>query len=203
MLLFYLFVYSFLGIFLLVFDVLFFIMFISSITSALGGAPFVPIPQSLARAALNLAQVKANDTIYDLGSGDGRVLRIAVQEFGVKKAVGYEISLWPHLLAKAKKLFLASGEQSRIELHHGNYFKTNLSQATLVYLYLYPKLMENLRMKLTKELPKEARVVSCRFPFPNREADKETVADKIKIYLYSLSSLSTLNQSDRAGQSAV
>lgn len=183
-------IYLLLGLVILSFDVIFFIMFISSITSAIGGAPFVPIPQGLARAALNLSQAKADDTIYDLGSGDGRVLRLATQEFGVKKAVGYEISLWPHLLAKIKKLLLASNQQNRIELHHGNYFKANLTQATLVYLYLYPKLMENLRLKLIKELPKEARVVSCRFPFPNCEADKEAVADKIKIYLYSFSSLS-------------
>lgn len=180
----YLLAFLLLGLFITVFDILFFIMLFSSFTSARAGAPFVPIPKAVAKEALKMANLSKNDILYDLGSGEGRVTRMAVCDFNVKKAAGFEIALWPHLTAEFKNIFLKKNVSQRIENHHDNFFKANLLEASVVYLYLFPSLLEKLKEKMVKELPQDARIICCRYKIKDWVIKEEKMVDGIHIYLY-------------------
>ena len=171
---------------LLFFDVIFLIKIISDIQSARGGAPYVPIPIEVARHALKLAQVSKDDVFYDLGCGDGKVLKMATKEFSVHKAIGYEIGWWPIIKFKVK-----SEKLNKIEIHHKNLLKADLREATVVFLYLSAKLSEKLGPKLANELSLNARIISCRYPLLNIDADindfkivKSGKVKGIKIWAY-------------------
>ena len=85
---------------------------------------------------------------YDLGCGDGRVLMSGLSNFNVLKAVGYEISPWPYF----KTLFLVKRSGiKRIKIFRKNCLKANIDQATFIYLYLFPKLVDKIAYKIAKE----------------------------------------------------
>ncbi|MBM4402539.1 MAG: hypothetical protein FJ044_04825 [Candidatus Cloacimonetes bacterium] len=160
---------AFFFLFLLFFNLIFLIKIISDIQSARGGAPYVGIPIEVAQEALKLAGVNNNDTLYDLGCGDGRVLHLAIEDFNINHAVGYEIALWPYLKGKLKtqnSKLKTTTQNLKLKIYRKDLLKSNISEATIVFLYLYPKLLEKLVPKLKSELPAGARVISCRYPLP-------------------------------------
>ena len=124
-------------------------------------APYVASPQSVVDKMLEAARVKPGDTVYDLGSGDGRVLVAAVQKFKAAKAVGIEISA--KLVSKAKDLIKTTGLTGRAEVVHGNLLDADISPADVVTIYLMTGSNEMLRPKLEKSLKPGARVVSHDF----------------------------------------
>lgn len=101
-----------------------------------------------------------NDRLYDLGCGDGRVLRAAVKRYGVQ-AVGLEVNPLAFLAARTLTLG-CKGVRVRFE----NFWKADLSDADVVFCYLFPDLMERVATKLIRELKHGSRVVSCNFPLP-------------------------------------
>ncbi len=107
---------------------------------------------------LTLAGVGADDVVYDLGSGDGRMVVAAVRDFKAKKAVGIEMrgDLVNKALTEIRRLNL----EGRIEIIHGDILKVNISEADVVTLYLTPEGNKMLRPKLEDELKPKARVVS-------------------------------------------
>lgn len=138
----------------------FLIRIFSDLQSVCGGAPFVGAPLKVAREALKLAAVSKDDIFFDLGCGDGRVLKLAIQGFGVKKAVGYEIGTWPYL-----KFKIQNSKLSEIKIYRKNLFEANLKEATVIFLYLYPQLLEKLKPKLKNELSEKARVIVVTWGF--------------------------------------
>jgi len=150
-------------------------------------APYVPTPVSVVRRMLELAKAGADDTVYDLGCGDGRILFTAVEEFGVKKAVGYELN--PSMYESVRRKVERKGLQGRIEVINGNFFLADLSAASLVTLYLTTSGNAKLRPKFEKELRGGARVISHDFPVQGWTALKPGSSDHFavgshRLYLY-------------------
>ena len=132
------------------------------------GAPYVPTPRHVVLKMLALAEVSSDDVVYDLGSGDGRILIIAAQEFGAR-GVGIEID--PTLVQEARRKARRAGVADRVEFRQGDLFDADLSPATVVTLYLWPDMNNRLRPKLQRELNAGDRVVSHSFDIDAWSAD--------------------------------
>ena len=118
---------------------------------------YEPTPMPVVRAMLTLANVGPSDVVYDLGSGDGRMVITAAQEFGAR-GVGIEID--PALVARAESNARTAGVDQRVEFRHGNMYEADVSDATVVTLFLHPDPNLKLRPKLLKDLRPGARIVS-------------------------------------------
>jgi protein-L-isoaspartate O-methyltransferase len=118
---------------------------------------YVPTPQPVVDAMLELAMVNAADVVYDLGSGDGRIVITAAKKYGAR-GVGIEID--PALVKQATDNAAAAGVSDRVRFIHQNIFAADVSDASVVTLYLLQSLNERLRPKLVRELKPGARVVS-------------------------------------------
>jgi SAM-dependent methyltransferase len=120
---------------------------------------FVPTPEKVVDAMLKLADVKPGDMVYDLGSGDGRIV-IAAARLG---AQGVGIELDPALVAEATRKAQKAGLADRARFIEGDIFKTDVTPATVVTLYLLSSINERLQPKLLRELRPGSRIVSHRF----------------------------------------
>jgi predicted RNA methylase len=124
-------------------------------------APYIPTPQVIVQRMLELAHVKPGDVVYDLGSGDGRILFAAAQEFGAR-AVGVEIL--PELCDKVRERIRSMGLEDRITVIQGSALRVNLSPADVVTMYFLTGSNERMKPALEKYLKPGARVVSNQFP---------------------------------------
>ena len=145
---------------------------------------YIPTPQPVVERMLALAQVKAGDVVYDLGSGDGRVVITAAKQFGAE-GVGIEID--PTLVRQATANAEAAGVAGRVRFVNQNLFEADLSRATVVTLYLLQSLNEQLRPKLVRELKPGARIVSHVFNMgPEWPAERIETIDRSRIFLWSI-----------------
>jgi SAM-dependent methyltransferase len=122
--------------------------------------PFVSTPDNVVRAMLELAEVGPHDVVYDLGSGDGRIVLMAAREFGAR-GVGVEIDAT--LVARSRERARRAGVADRVEFVQQDLFKTDVSPATVVTLYLGEDLNLRLRPRLLQELRPGSRIVSHDF----------------------------------------
>lgn len=132
------------------------------------------------RKAFKLAKLKSSDTVYDLGSGDGRSLIIAVKEFGAR-AVGIEID--PLRFIISTLMIYINKVNDRVTIQRKNFFDVDISQASVVFLYLVPKALERLRPKFEKELKRGTRIVSINYEMNLPKVSSITVGGK-RITLY-------------------
>jgi cyclopropane fatty-acyl-phospholipid synthase-like methyltransferase len=121
---------------------------------------FVPTPQEVVDAMLKLAKVTKNDVIYDLGSGDGRIPITAAKAYGAR---GVGIDIDPQRIKEATENLKTAGVGDRVKFLNQDLFTTDISEATVVTLYLLPSLNVKLIPKLNKELKPGTRVVSHAF----------------------------------------
>ena len=149
--------------------------------------PFIPTPAPVVSAALELAQVGENDLVYDLGSGDGRIILAAAQSFQAR-SVGIE---WNQALCdKTSSAIPRLGLEGRVKVIQGDIFNQDLSSATVVTGYLLPKSWERLAPILERQLRKGVRVVSVNDPIPGwRVVEKKQLKGESKtaswdLYLY-------------------
>ncbi len=122
--------------------------------------PYVQTPHEVVTQMLRLAGVGRNDVVYDLGSGDGRLVIAAARDFGAR-GVGVEID--PRLVAQSVESARRAGVGDRVTFREQDLFQTDLADATVVTLYLSPTLNLRLRPKLLRELRAGARIVSHDF----------------------------------------
>ena len=122
--------------------------------------PYVQTPIEVVSEMLRLAGVNGNDVVYDLGSGDGRLVIAAARDFGAR-GVGIEID--PQLVAQSAESARRAGVGDRVRFSAGDLFEADLSDATVVTLYLSPELNLRLRPKLLRELRPGSRIVSHDF----------------------------------------
>lgn len=141
---------------------------------------FVPTPPAVVAAMLDLAEVTDKDTVYDLGSGDGRIV-IAAAKRGAK-AVGYEVR--PELLAQGRESIVKEGVKDHAEIREGDLFEADLSPASVVTLYLLPSLNLKLMPKLQKELKPGSRIVSHAFDMGTWKPDATREVEGRTIYLW-------------------
>ncbi|MCC6020132.1 MAG: class I SAM-dependent methyltransferase [Thermoproteaceae archaeon] len=159
----------------------------AGVTGLMYDVPFVATPEVVARRMLQLARVRPGEVVYDLGSGDGRIVIIAVREFGAR-AVGIEIrrDLYEHSVARVRDLGLAD----RAAIIHANFFNVDVSNADVVTMYLLTSVNEKLKPKLERELKPGVRVVSHDFEVPGwRPIVVEEVYEdwrSHKVYLYKM-----------------
>ncbi|MDQ1729778.1 MAG: hypothetical protein QOD33_1903 [Pyrinomonadaceae bacterium] len=121
---------------------------------------YYPTPPETVAEMLRLAQIKKGDVLYDLGSGDGRIPIAAAKQFGIR-AVGIEID--PKLVTEATEQARAEGVADLVRFRNEDMFHIDVSEATVVTLYLSEKLNVLLRPKLLSELRPGSRIISHDF----------------------------------------
>jgi cyclopropane fatty-acyl-phospholipid synthase-like methyltransferase len=123
-------------------------------------APYVSTPEPVVKAMLDLAAVRRDDVVYDLGCGDGRIVIAAARNFGAR---GVGIDIDPRRIEEANAAARSAGVAGRVRFAVQDLFETDFSEATVMALYLYPELNARLLPKLRAELRPGARVVSHLF----------------------------------------
>jgi len=118
---------------------------------------YVPTPPAVVDAMLEAAAVTERDIVYDLGSGDGRIVIAAARKYGAR---GVGIDIDPALVKRATERAAAAGVSDRVRFATQDLFTADISDATVVTLYLLQSINERLRPKLVRELKPGARVVS-------------------------------------------
>lgn len=146
--------------------------------------PYVPTPTSVVNRMLQLARVNANDVVYDLGSGDGRIPITAVKEYGVQRAVGIDID--PQRIREANQNAQQAGVSDRVEFRQQDLFETDLSNASVVTLYLLRDVNLRLRPKLLRELKPGTRIVSHAFDMGDWKPDQTVNVDGRTVYLWTV-----------------
>lgn len=163
-------------------SILFFVIVLLWIlVPALYGLPPVPTNPERIRHALKLAALQPNDILYDLGAGDGRVLLIAAREFDAR-AVGIEVG--PLQCAWAWLRAVASGLGERIQIKWANYYKADLREADVVFIYATSKEVVKLAPHLERQMKPGARLVSVSADFP--EWEPSTFDDRDLIFVYNM-----------------
>jgi hypothetical protein len=161
-------------------------------------APYVPNGYEFVTEALNLAEVGSADVVADLGSGDGRVLLVALKDFKVSKALGVEKDFFQSVKSRMRlwwAVFRNHILPNSYVMRRGDFFDLDFSEATVVYLYLYPRALDQISVPLIARLKPGTRVVSCRYRFPDSSdalglSFEKTVSLKdYSIFLYSVRSV--------------
>jgi SAM-dependent methyltransferase len=146
--------------------------------------PYVATSPEVVKAMLKMANVGKDDVVYDLGCGDGRIVISAVKDFGAKSGVGVDID--PELIAKAKHKARRENITDKATFIEGDLFKTDLREATVVTLYLYPTVNLRLLPKLLEELKPGTRVVSHDFDMGEWKPEKTETVGGATIYYWTI-----------------
>lgn len=156
---------------------------LSQATSARRGPDviFVPTPNEVVDKMLELAKVTAKDTVYDLGCGDGRIVITAAQKYGAR-AVGIDID--PKRIEEATANAKAAKVTDKVKLVEADLFEANISEATVVTLYLLTRLNEKLKPKLLKDLKPGTRVVSHAFDMGDWKPEATASVSASSVYLW-------------------
>ncbi len=128
------------------------------------GAPFFPTPSADVKRMLKLANLKPGEVLYDLGSGDGRFIIEAVKNYKVN-ATGIEIN--PILVYFSRWRIKKLGLQDKAKIYWGNFFKKDLSRASVIITYLLQPTNNRLERKFISELKPRTKIVSKSFTFKN------------------------------------
>ena len=131
--------------------------------------PFVPVPNAVLAPIANTLEVKKGSAVYDLGCGDARVLCHMAKQNPDAEFIGVERVMFPYMLALLRVKL--SGVKN-MKIVRKNFFNMNFSDASHIFVYLFPEIMNQLLPKLNAELPKGARVVSASFVFSNKTPAK-------------------------------
>ena len=139
----------------------------------------MPTSTSLVKKILVMSEIKPGETLYDLGSGDGRLVIAAAKDFGAI-AIGIEIDPFRVLYSRLKISRLRLDDKAKIVRR--NFFDVDLRDADVVVVFLLKETMNNLQSKLERELAPNSRVVSELFQFDGLEVVNSD--DIAKIYVY-------------------
>lgn len=142
---------------------------------------YVPTTSDVVAKMLDLAQVTAKDTVYDLGCGDGRIPILAAQKY-LARGVGVDID--PERIAEARKNAQKAGVEDRVHFMLGDLFEADISGATVVTLYLLTELNIKLRPKLLAELAPGTRIVSHAFSMGQWEPERVIDVSGSRVYLW-------------------
>jgi ribosomal protein L11 methylase PrmA len=139
------------------------------------GAEYCPVPTDSLKRMIEFSKLKKNETAYDLGSGDGKIVLSASKR--CRKAVGIEIDplrvLWSRLRAKGKN----------IEIFRENFFNHNLNDADVVFIFLRQKANDRLEKKFKKEMKKGSRIVSHYWKLGLKPYKTD---DELRVYAYKI-----------------
>ena len=142
---------------------------------------FVGTPQPIVDAMLRLARVTSDDVVYDLGSGDGRIVIIAAQKYGAR-GVGIEID--PKLVARSRDIAREAGVEDRVSFVEADLFKADVSAATVVTLWLSASINAQLEPILKRQLRPGARIVSHQFPMGDWAPAERVHVRDVDVFLW-------------------
>jgi SAM-dependent methyltransferase len=142
---------------------------------------FVPTPNDVVNKMLELAQVTAKDVVYDLGCGDGRIVITAAQRYGCR-GVGVDID--PERIREATENVQKGKVADKVKFIQGDLFEADISEATVVTLYLLTELNLKLRPKLMKDLRPGTRVVSHAFAMGDWKPERTETVNGASVYLW-------------------
>lgn len=171
---------------LLLIIVLFFFWTVGNIKNKV---PFVTAPKSVLESISKELNIKDGDVLYDLGSGDGRILFYIANKNPNAKFIGIENNTFPLILSKIEK-FIRGEKAKNVSFVGKNFFKEDLSKATHIFTYLYPNIMDDLITKFDEELKPGTKLVSLSFQFTSKRPSKEIDLNRSKyklgrkIYVY-------------------
>jgi hypothetical protein len=143
--------------------------------------PYVPSPQSVVSDMLRYADVSATDFLIDLGSGDGRIVLTAAKVFGAR---GFGVEIKEDLVKRANEAAQQEGLAERVKFMKADLFKTDISQATVITMYLLPDTVNLLKDKFMAELKPGTRIVSHDYPLTGWIPEKYVqmdLEDKVQI----------------------
>jgi ribosomal protein L11 methylase PrmA len=144
---------------------------------------YVPTPEEVVEAMLQVANVTKNDIVYDLGSGDGRIPVTAAKKYGAR---GVGIDIDPQRIKEANENVAKNGVGDKVKMLNADLFTTDISEATVVTLYLLPSLNVKLMPKLMKELKPGTRIVSHAFDMGDWKPEKELDVNGRKVYFWTI-----------------
>jgi precorrin-6B methylase 2 len=144
---------------------------------------YVPTPPEVVDAMLKVANVTSADVVFDLGSGDGRIVIEAARKYGAR---GVGIELDAALIKQATRNAERAGVAEKVMFRQADFFKVDLSEATVVTLYLTRSINQRLQPKLLSELRPGSRVVSHRFDMPLWTPDQDIVVRSTHVYLWTI-----------------
>jgi SAM-dependent methyltransferase len=144
---------------------------------------YLPTPQHVVDEMLRLAGLKRGDVLYDLGSGDGRIVLTAARRYGVR-AVGIELDA--RRVEQARRSAEALGVAHLVEFRQQDLFESDFAEATVVTLFLFKEMNLRLKPRLLAGLRPGARVVSHRFDMGDWRPERETVARGHPLYLWTI-----------------
>lgn len=145
--------------------------------------PFVPTPYEVVEGMLKLADVGEDDIVYDLGCGDGRIVVTAAAKYG---AHGLGVDNDPQRVKESMDNVESNGVKDKVEIRQENLFKTDLSKATVVTLYLLSDINVKLRPKLFDELRPGTRIVSNSFDMDEWEPDQINLVNGRTLYFWKI-----------------
>lgn len=145
--------------------------------------PYVPTSPDVVTRMLEMAEVNFDDVVYDLGSGDGRIVITAAQRY---RARGVGIEIDPVRVWEARENAEAAGVAGRVEFRQKDLFEADISEATVVTLYLLPGVNRKLRPQLFDQLEPGTRVVSHNFDMGNWPPDSTETVGPSTIYLWTI-----------------
>jgi ribosomal protein L11 methylase PrmA len=144
---------------------------------------YVPTPQEVVEAMLQVANVTKNDIVYDLGCGDGRIPVTAATKYGAR---GIGIDIDPQRIKEANENVQKNGVADKVKIMNADLFTTDISEATVVTLYLLPSLNQKLMPKLKSELKPGTRIVSHAFDMGDWKPEKELDVNGRKVYFWTI-----------------
>ena len=144
---------------------------------------YLPTPHPVVAAMLRLAGVSRADVVYDLGSGDGRIPIAAAHAYGAR---GVGIDLDGRMIERARCNAREAGVERLVQFRQEDLYRADLSDATVVTLFLFPEMVQRLGSKLLAELRPGARIVSHRFAFASRPPDRTIESDGHTLFLWTL-----------------
>ena len=158
--------------------------------SAVIGAGFEPTSKRLVKKMLEMAEIGPKDVLYDLGSGDGRIVSEAVKSYGAR-SVGIEAD--PIRVLWSRMLLFFYDIQNKSKIKWGNFFNQDITEATAVTLFLGGKTNQKLKDKLVKELKPGTPVVSYSWKFNGWNPTKVDYSNNIYLYVIGESNLNIYN----------
>lgn len=169
------------------------LMFIWMWTEIKAKVPFIPVPNSILPYIYKALEINNESVVYDLGCGDARVLFYSANLLPKATYIGVENGPFPVIIARTLSWWNKKRNKGAVQILNKNFFDVDLSNATHIFVYLYPNVMDDLLPKFDKELKSGTRVVSTTFKFtqkaPIAEIDLERngrlqIARKLYIYQF-------------------
>lgn len=167
-----------------IFILIFLAEFVAKFTT---DAPFVPVPHEIEEDIIENLGLQSKSVLYDLGCGDGKILTKAVQKHPDIKAIGVERAILPYILARIK-----TRKYNNIKIKREDIFKTDISSATDIFLYLYPEVINKLLSNIRRQCESGTKILSCDFEFNQIKPIKVVSLNKTnsgrgkKLFVYTL-----------------